>query len=170
MMKILNKILLFFSGAFVLYSTAWLFDYVLYPFVIYKAGLVYGFFIMLLLSFLSCLILLLLYNYLKKDIFGFEFAKHKIDGFIDTNHGNYVKRMLRGFLKRSKVLLYIVLSVYDPFIAAVFMRKGDFQSRVISRRDWRNLTLSVIVGNGVWAPMVFAGVSFVEFIYGLIAG
>lgn len=167
--KIYQRILVFLSGAFVLYSTAYLFDYVLYPFVIYKAGLLKGFAIMLALSFLSCLIFLLIYNFLKKDIFALEYSKQKINAFIDDTKGSKIKRFFRKILKHSKILLFIFLSVYDPFIATVFMRKGDFKPKLMTRSDWGILSLSVVVGNAVWAPTIFVGVSLFEFLYELIA-
>ena len=167
MKKFVNKVLLLFSGTFVLYATAWLFDYILYPFVIYRAGLLYGFFIMIILSFINCLLFLLVYNYLKKDIFSFEYSKKKISDFVDTTNGNWLKRTFRSILKHSKIILFIFLSVYDPFIATVFMQKGNNGYNRMTAYDWNILILSVIIGNGIWAPTVFAGISFTEYIYKL---
>ena len=141
-----------------------LFDYIFYPFVIYKAGLLKGFLIMLFFSFTFCLLFLLIYNYLKKDVFALEYSKKKLSDFVDNTKGNWLKRTFRSVLRHSRVLLFILLSVYDPFIATVFMRK-NYQYNRMTGRDWKILTLSVIIGNGIWAPTVFAGVTFTELLY-----
>ena len=170
MIKLLKDILLFFSGALVLYFTSLLFDYVLYPFVIYKAGLLKGFFIMIFLSLIYTLFFLLIYNYLEKDIFALEYSKKKLSDLVDNTKGNWLKRIFRSILKKSKVIFFIFLSVYNPFLATVFMRRGSFQNKEMTWHDWNILILSVIIGNGIWAPTIFAGISFTQLIYKLIFG
>jgi len=51
------------------------FDYALYPFVIWKYGLLKGGAIMALLSLIVCYAVLVLYNLTKKDWFGIELIK-----------------------------------------------------------------------------------------------
>lgn len=164
MISLIKKVALFFSGSVVLHSTSLLFDYVLYPFVIYKAGLIKGFSIMLLFSFLFCLLFIIIYNKLKKDVFALEYSKEKINKFIEKTGGNWFQSLFRSILKKSKIIFFIFLSFYDPFIATVFMRK-NYQYSKMTLRDWKVLVISVIIGNGIWAPTIFCGVSITEFFY-----
>lgn len=168
MRKLITRILWFLTGSFILYLNIVLFDFVIYPIVILMAGLIKGFFIMVILSFASCLLFLLIYNYLKKDIFALEWSKKKLSEFVDDTKGNRLTRFFRSLLKHSRIFFFIFLSFYDPFIATVFMRKNYEYTRM-SARDYGILALSIIIGDGIWAPTVFAGISFVEFIYRLFA-
>lgn len=165
MRKFINIILLLFTGSTFVFVTGWLFDYVLYPFVIYEAGLVKGFAIMIFLSFLSCVLMILLYDYLKKDFLAIEYSKEKLDLLTANNEGGRLKRSFKWLLKRSQIFLFVFLSVYDPFIATIFMRKGSNQYNGLKARDWQVLTLSLFIGNGIWAVTVFTGLSLFQFLF-----
>ena len=165
---VLNRIFLFFAGSSFVYITGWLFDYVLYPFVIFEAGLKIGFVIMIFLSFISCVLMFLIYDYLKKDFLAIEYSKEKIDLLIADDHKGWLKRVLIWILKRSKIALFIFLSVYDPFIATVFMRKGAHQFNGLKARDWGILALSLLIGNGIWAVSVFTSLTLFQYLYEVV--
>ncbi len=169
MRQLLNRILLVITGTTFLYITGLLFDFVLYPFVIFKAGLSKGFMIMIILSFIDSLLLILMYDYLKKDFFAIELSKCKLDSLIAENNGSRLKRAYAWILKRSRILMFFVLSIYDPFIAVVFMRKGANQYNGLKTRDWRIFILSLCIGNGIWSVAVFTGLSVFEYV-GKMAG
>jgi hypothetical protein len=160
----LKRLLLFLTGSSFVYLTALLFDYVLYPFVIFEAGLSKGFVIMIFLSFISCVLMFYIYDYLKKDFLAIEYSKEKLELLITNNQGSRLKKVLVCILKRSKIVLFVFLSVYDPFIATVFMRKGSYQYNSLKARDWKILTLSLFIGNGIWAVTVFTGLSLFQFV------
>lgn len=165
MRQILCKIFLFLTGSTFVYITALLFDYVLYPFIILEAGLAKGFVIMIFLSFLSCILMIVLYDFLKKDFLAIEYSKQKLDSLISNSQEGALKMTSIWILKRSRIFLFVFLSVYDPFIATMFMREGSHQYNALKARDWQILTLSLFIGNGIWAVTVFSGLSLFQFLF-----
>ena len=165
MRQILGKILLFLTGSTFVYITALLFDYVLYPFIILEVGLAKGFVIMIFLSFLSSVLMIVIYDFLKKDFLAIEYLKQKLDSLITNNQGSTLKMASTWILKRSRIFLFVFLSVYDPFIATIFLREGLYQYNALKARDWQILTLSLFIGNGIWAVTVFTGLSFFQYIF-----
>ena len=124
----LNIILLFLTGATTFTAINYSFDFVLYPFVIYHMGVVYGFFIMILLSFLFCWLYFIIYDYLKRDFLGIEYSKEKMNAIITSNESTGLKLLLVKILRKSRAFLFIFLSIYfDPFVAVAFERKGNFE-------------------------------------------
>lgn len=169
MNKWLNRILLFLTGATTFTAINYSFDFILYPFVIYHMGVLYGFFIMILLSFLFCWLYFIIYDYLKRDFLGIEYSKEKMHSIIANNDSVGVKLLLVKILRKSRVLLFVFLSVYfDPFVAVAFERKGNFEYNGLSARDWRLFIVSLLISNGFWASTVFLGLSFFEFLLKLI--
>ena len=164
MYKLLNRILLFITGTTVIYIINWLFDYVLYPVVMYKYGLINGFIIMILLSFVACIFLFILYDFLKKDFFAIEYSKEKLIVLTSDKEGTKIKRTLVWCFKNSKPLLFVFLSVFDPFIATVYMRKGISEYNGLSKRDWMIFIMSLIIGNGIWAITVFTSLSLFQYV------
>ena len=165
--KYFTRIFIILRGASLFSLIIMLTDYIFYPFVIYTTGLLDGFLIMLFLSFVFNVILIQVYNHFKKDIFSLEYTKQILDDFVDNTHGNWLHRTLRSVLIRSRIVFFIFLSVYDPFIATVYMRK-TYHYHKMTTRDWSILTISVVIGNGIWAPTVFAGISITEFVFNVI--
>lgn len=169
MKKILNRILLFLTGATTFTVINYSFDFILYPLVLYKAGITAGFFIMMFLSFLFCWGYFIIYDYLKRDFLGIEFSKLKMKNIIDDDSSVGLKLLLVRILKRSRAILFVFLSIYfDPFVAVAFERKGNFKYNGLSARDWRLFVLSLFISNGFWSTTVFVGLSFFEFIYKIL--
>lgn len=132
------------------------FDYVLYPFVIYRLGLVTGGIVMAALSLLDCLLLLRLYDWLKRDWLGIEFIK-------DLRHyaGAGWRRALAWLLGRGDVVAFFALSLrFDPFVTTAYLRRGQFNG--LSPRDWRIFLASVVVSNAAWALVCFGGIEAVR--------
>jgi len=60
-------------------------------------------------------------------------------------------------LRQSDPIAGILLSIkYDPFIVAVYLRRGRFGG--MSGRDWRIFLLSWLIANAWWSLLCFAGV------------
>lgn len=169
MNQLLNRLLLFLTGATTFTVINYSFDFVLYPFALYKLGVVVGFFTMMLLSFLFCWGYFIVYDYLKRDFLGIEFSKEKMNSIINSQDQTGVKLLLVKVLRKSNVFLFVFLSVYfNPFVAVAFNRKGTFAYNGLSARDWRLFILSLIISNGFWSTTVFAGLSFFEFLFKLV--
>lgn len=165
---LLNRILIFLTGATTFTIINYSFDFVLYPFVIYHMGVLQGFFIMIVLSFLFCWLYFIIYDYLKRDFLGIEFSKEKMSSIIASGESVGLKLLLVKVLRNSRAFLFIFLSIYfDPFVAVAFERKGNFEYNGLSARDWRLFLLSLLISNGFWASTVFLGLSFFEFLFGL---
>lgn len=169
MNQFLNRLLLFLTGATTFTVINYSFDFVLYPFALYKLGVVVGFFTMMLLSFLFCWGYFIIYDYLKRDFLGIEFSKEKMSSIIASEDSVGLKLLLVRVLRKSRALLFVFLSIYfDPFVAVAFERKGNFAYNGLSARDWRLFILSLIISNGFWSTTVFAGLSFFEFLYKIL--
>lgn len=169
MNQLLNRLLLFLTGATTFTVINYSFDFVLYPFALYKLGVVVGFFTMMLLSFLFCWGYFIIYDYLKRDFLGIEFSKEKMSNIIASEDSVGLKLLLVRVLRKSRALLFVFLSIYfDPFVAVAFERKGNFAYNGLSARDWRLFILSLIISNGFWSTTVFAGLSFFEFLYKIL--
>lgn len=169
MNQLLNRLLLFLTGATTFTVINYSFDFVLYPFVLYNLGVVVGFFTMMFLSFLFCWGYFIIYDYLKRDFLGIEFSKEKMSSIIASEDSVGLKLLLVRVLRKSRAFLFVFLSIYfDPFVAVAFERKGNFAYNGLSARDWRLFILSLIISNGFWSTTVFAGLSFFEFLFKLV--
>lgn len=110
-------------------------------------GTAYGslvvFAIMAPLSALFCYGYLRLYDWLKKDWFGFEAVKNVQHQFA----GN---RFIGKFLKLGDVAAFFALSVYaDPFMVTVYLRK-ESKFNGLTKRDYTIFWSSVLVSNAYW--------------------
>ena len=169
MSPFLHRITLFLTGATTFTIINYSFDFVLYPFALYQLGVVYGFSVMVVLSFLFCWFYFLIYDYLKRDFLGIEFSKEKMNAIIASNDSIGLKLFLVKILRKSHLFLFVFLSIYfNPFVAIAFRRKGNFEYNGLTAHDWRMFILSVIISNGFWATTVFAGLSFFEFLFKII--
>ncbi len=148
-------------AGFVIWKTVdYAFDYILYPFVIWKWGLVQGGIAMSALSLLFCLLSLRLYDHFARDCLGLELAKN-----LQFYNGKSRWRLwLAKLLRRSNAIAFIVISIkYDPFVTTVYLRKGAFNGMI--RRDWYIFLSSWIVGNAAWTLVCFGGTSLLESIW-----
>jgi hypothetical protein len=129
------------------------FDYVLYPYVIYRLGLIIGGLAMGLLSLLDCLLLLWIYDKLKRDWLGIEYIK----GLRHYEGPSRWRHWLGRQLSRSDALAFVLLSLrFDPFITTAYLRHGSYGG--LKSRDWRIFFGSVVLCNASWALVCFGGV------------
>jgi len=141
------------------------FDYVLYPFVIWKLGLLIGGTMMALLSLVTCLLTLWFYDWSKRDWLGIEAVKQLRDGEAKTRW----RRVLAWELVRGDVPACVALAVWsDPFITTACLRRGAFNG--MTHRDWRIFFASWLIGNGWWALACFGGIEVVSQVWQWIAG
>lgn len=132
-----------FANTLIVYG----FDYLLYPWVLNKYGLLYGGHIMIWASLLICLVSFVFYDWAKKDWVGIETLKEVKDAGAEL-----------GTAKKTSWLEFLILSVQtDPFIVTVFMRKGAHQYNGLSKTDWKVFLGSLIVGNSFWITVVYFG-------------
>lgn len=129
------------------------FDYVLYPFVILKLGPAVGGIVMAALSLLDCLLLLKLYDWLKRDWLGIELVK----GLRHYAGSSRWKRATAWLLGRGDGVAFVVLSLrFDPFITTAYLRHGAYNG--LARRDWKIFFGSVLISNAAWTFVCFGGI------------
>jgi len=139
------------------------FDYLLYPFVIWKLGIIEGGIIMMLLSMVVCYALLFFYDWSKKDWLGIETIK----GLKDYSGSSKLKRLTAWILTKSDPIVMIFLALRtDPFITTAYMRHGANEYNGLSRRDWSIFISSVVIGNIYWTIVAFTGISVIEYLWG----
>ena len=147
-------------GVAFVYVTNKLFDYALYPYVIYLAGLWIGGIIMTALSAIVCLIILKLYDQTKRDWLGMETLRD----FKDFNGKNRLARTFSWILRRGDPVSFIALSIYcDPFITTVWLRHKRFGR--MTARDLRIFWGSVLVGNAFWAISCWLGINVFQWFW-----
>ncbi len=136
-----------------------LFDYMLYPSVIYYFGVLTGGAIMTALSFLICLLMLKLYDWSKRDWLGIETIKE-----IKHYHGqSRVLLFLSKLLNKSDLIAFLVLSInFDPFVVTVYLRKGKFNG--LSKHDWWVFINSLLISNLYWIIACFLGITLIEWL------
>jgi len=133
------------------------FDYVLYPFAIFKLGPAVGGLVMATLSLLDCLLLLRLYDWLKRDWLGIELVK----GLRLYSGPSRWKRGTAWLLGRGDGVAFVVLSLrFDPFITTAYLRHGAYNG--LTRRDWKVFLGSVVLSNAAWTVVCFGGVSLLR--------
>ncbi|MFA6159475.1 MAG: hypothetical protein WC678_00075 [Parcubacteria group bacterium] len=137
------------------------FNFVLYPFVIWKLGVFSGGIVMIFLSFLICYAIIIFYDWAKKDWLGIETIKE----VKEYNGKSIIGKFTSWIMKKSDPVLLVFLSVkFDPFITTTYMRHGAHQYSGMSKRDWKIFISSLVIGNAYWTIVAFAGVAIIEFI------
>lgn len=136
-----------------------LFDYMLYPSIIYYFGILIGGAVMTTLSFLICLLILRLYDWSKRDWLGIETIKE-----MRHYHGqSRALLFLSKLLNKSDLIAFFILSInFDPFIVTVYLRKGKFNG--LSKHDWLIFISSLLVSNLYWIIACFLGVTLIEWL------
>lgn len=129
-----------------LYATFnWFFDNVLYVYVVYTWGIVRGGAFMTLLSFIQCLLTLLVYQRMRIDWVG---AGLLADLKRKPNRSR-TEALLVLASARNRVLIFILLCIFqDPFITTAYFKEGSFER--LTRRDWQVFVGSVLVANLYW--------------------
>jgi hypothetical protein len=145
--------------------SSYLFDYLLYPFVIWKLGIIKGGLVMTGLAGIFCYLTFVFYDWSKKDWLGIETIKSlkNYDGAVKLG------RMASWFMKQSDPMIMLFLSVkYDAFITTAYMRHGAHQFNGLTKRDWKIFGLNLAISNLYWTLASFMGVSLIEYVWGIV--
>lgn len=138
----------------------WVFDYILYPFVIYWFGVWYGGLVMMGLSFVVCMLTTWFYDWSKRDWLGIEAIK----SMREYSGKSRVGRLTVWFLRKSEPVVFLYLSlVTDPFITMVYMRRGAYNG--MGQRDWRIFLGSFVIGNVSWIFVCWTGISLAQWVW-----
>lgn len=141
------------------------FNFFLYPFVIYKLGILKGGAVMTALSFLACIASIKFYDWSKRDWLGIEAIK-SLKGYEGSS---WFGRLSAWLLRQSDAVIFVYLSINrDPFITTAYLRHGKFNG--MNRRDWTVFMTSLILGNAYWTFAVYMGISLIEWVWKAVAG
>ena len=140
----------------------YLFDYALYPFVIYKLGIISGGLVMTVLAGTINILCLKFYDWSKRDWLGIEAIKG-VKGYEGESR---LLEFMSGILKKSDPAAFLFLSIKeDPFITMIYLRHGSHQYNGMSARDWRIFLGSVAIGNIYWTLAAYMGISVVVLVW-----
>ena len=143
----------------------WTFELILYPFVIYKCGVLWGGLIMIVLSFFICYATILFYDWAKRDWIGIEVLK----GIKESKTDSVIGRLISKIVKKSDPVAMVFLSIkFDPFITVAYMRHGAHKYNGLSERDWKIFITSLTIGNIYWISAVYLGITVIGSIWRLI--
>jgi hypothetical protein len=142
----------------------YLFDYILYPFVIFKTGLIYGGIIMTVLAILMCFLTLIVYDRIKRDWLGIEAIK-EIENEIENKANTKIGKFISWFLRKGRWAEFIFLSLqFDAFVTTVYLRKGHRLYNGFKKSDWQVFWGSLLLSNVFWILLSFVGVEiFLKF-------
>lgn len=134
-----------------------LFDYFIYPLVIYSFGILRGGVVMTFLSLMFCITALKFYDWSKRDWLGIEAVKT-----LKAYDGNKkIGRITAWVMQKSDPVVFFFLSIkFDPFITTAYMRKGRFSG--MSKRDWGIFIGSLIFSNAYWTLACYTGITLFE--------
>ncbi len=130
------------------------FDYGVYIPVIAIFGPFWGCGIMTILSIALNLTLIWVYDKTGKDWLGFESLKEGKD-----NLSSKLPKWLQKMVSFGNITAFIGLSIYDPFLATVYLRKREQAHKGLSARDWKIFLSATILSNVGWTGFIFGGVS-----------
>ncbi len=136
------------------------FDYLLYPFIVYQFGLLMGGIVMTIFSLIACLLVMKVYDWSKRDWLGIESIKR----LKEYTGGRKTGKILSWILRQSNPVVMLFLSIkFDPFIATIYMRHGSHQYNGMSKRDWKIFFTSLVLSNIYWTLAAFTGVTVIEY-------
>jgi hypothetical protein len=132
-------------------------DYVLYPFIIWKLGIIRGGIVMTIISAIVCYATLKFYDWSKQDWLGIEAIKSLKGYGGDKKLG----RITAWVMKKSDSIIFLFLSIkFDPFITTAYLRKVQFSG--MSKRDWKIFIGSLLFSNAYWTLACYTGITLVE--------
>jgi hypothetical protein len=135
----------------------YVFDYFLYPFVIFSFGILKGGIAMTLLSFIACYLTIKFYDWSKRDWLGIEAIKE----IKNYSGNNYFRRITAWLMKKSEPIVFSFLSIkFNPFITTAYFRDGKFTR--MTKRDWSIFIASLLIGNAYWTLACYMGITLVE--------
>lgn len=122
-----------------------IFDQIVYVYIVYRLGLLVGGIIMTSFSLMQCAATLVLYERMKIDWVG---AGSLANISIVTKPA-WWQRMILWAERRGKFVIFFALCVFqDPFITTAYFRRGRFDG--LQLLDWKIFFASVLVSNVYW--------------------
>jgi hypothetical protein len=147
----------------------WVFNYILYPYVLIKLGLITGTAIMMVLSFFICWGFVRLYDWVSmnwvRDALGFETIKEAVNDLSEwlerrQTVGRIARESKPAF--KSVSFLYFTL-IHDPMVCLILMRPRH--THMMGKDEWKIFLGSVFLSNVTWGLMVWVGVETIQSLF-----
>ncbi|NOT85759.1 MAG: hypothetical protein HOP02_13495 [Methylococcaceae bacterium] len=122
----------------------WVFDYVLYVYVVYTWGMLLGGSVMTLISLIQCALTLKLYEKMRIDWVG---AGAMLE-WQSQQPTSFSGRLFHRISKKPKAAFIFLCIFTDPFIITAYFRQGRFDG--LTKHDWQLFIYSGIVSNTYW--------------------
>jgi hypothetical protein len=151
-----------FTGILVNSIFNFAFDYILYPFMIWKLGLIKGGAMMMVLSASFCYMTVLFYDWLKRDWLGIETIKSLREYSGNSRTG----RVTSWILTRGDIAALIFLSIkFDSFVTTIYMRRGAHKFEGLDTKSKVVFLVSTMISDGYWAITMYMAVNAIEMSY-----
>lgn len=122
----------------------WVFDHVIYVYVVYTWGMLMGGGLMTLGSLVQCAVTLRIYEKMQIDWVG--------AGALHIWHAEqpatFSGRLFQRIRKKKRAVFVFLCIFSDPFITTAYFRQGRFDG--LAGQDWRLFLYSILVSNGYW--------------------
>lgn len=130
----------------VLYASfSWVFDNILYVWIVYRFGLLGGGCIMTMLSLIVCAATLLLYERMRIDWVG----AGSVARLAAVPHPSWWQLIIMWTAGRGDIFIFFALCIFqDPFITTAYFRRGHFDG--LRAHDWQIFFASGLVANIYW--------------------
>ncbi len=122
------------------------FDYVLYPIILVWLGNEDGAVVLTILATIINVLIIQVYDWSETDWLLIEKIKHMGE---QEDHTGWKAHFFK-FVRKNKVLTFLVLCADDPVTVTLYFRKGSYQYNGMSTRDWKIFIASNIVSNLYW--------------------
>ena len=140
-------------------------DDILWTPAILWLGPIMGGVVMTILAIIINIILIWAYDTLKQDFLSFEAMREMQEG----EQKGFWKKLFAWALKFGEVPAFIALSLYDPFLAVIFSRKGA-NAYKMTKQDWVNFIVSMIIACVGWTVICSAAAWIIKLIWHGIFG
>lgn len=133
------------TGHLLYASFNFVFDEIVYVYVVYRLGMLIGGVIMTMSSLVQCAAMLLVYERMRIDWVG----AGSLARLFSVPNPSWWQRLARWAMRRGNVAIFIALCIFqDPFITTAYFRQGRFDG--LNGRDWRIFLGSVLLSNFYW--------------------
>lgn len=139
------------------------FDLVAYPLAMCWAGPLLGGSVMAIASVPFNYLLIKLYDLFGQDLMGIEQLK-KVENVESESR---LRSWLYRLTGKSRIGRFIVISLYDPLPATLYMRNGFGEFNGLRGQDWKWFALSTLIANIAWGAMMAIGVTSFEYATGV---
>jgi len=128
---------------------SYFFDYVIYPPVLVWLGLLNGTIVLFLVLLVLNYFVILIYDKLRTDLFGFEQLKELKSQAKTNSKKTFIQRVILW----GDIPAFIAFSWYDPIFAVLYKRDGA-QFDGFKKRDYFILVLSTFTGCLLWSAVL----------------